>query len=242
VIRIILPVYNEAKNIRKCIKEIASNTPGSYKIYAINDGSKDNSLEILHKLRYTYPVTVINHKVNKGIAEAFKSGISSVLKEGKIRDIVIIMESDCTSDPTLLKKLINKIKTGYDIAIASRYIDGGGYMRFPLRRLILSRSANTIFRALYQSKGVADYTIFYRAYSYKVLKKASEKFDKRLITTKYFAANAELLVKLLTITDKATEIPFVYDYGKKKGKSGLNVKKNLNQYLRFIVYTKITHR
>ena len=107
MIRIILPVYNEAKNIKRCIKEIDQNISQKYRICAINDGSRDNSLKILQTLSKKYPITVIDHKVNKGVAEAFKSGISKVLKEGNKNDVVIIMESDCTSDSKILPKLIN---------------------------------------------------------------------------------------------------------------------------------------
>jgi len=63
-----------------------------------------------------------------------------------------------------------------------------------------------------------------------------------LITSKFFVANTELLLKIMRETQKIEEVGLVYDYGKKRGKSGLNISKNITQYLIFICRYKIFRR
>ena len=94
---------------------------------------------------------------------------------------------------------------------------------FPLRRHILSIAANTILKIFFPIPNVKDYTIFYRAYKMRVIKKTIKEYKSDLIKTKYFTANSELLVKCMEFTDKIEEVPFVYDYGKKKGTSGMKI-------------------
>lgn len=235
MIRIIIPVYNEEKNIEDCIVRAAQAIDGQkYQFYIVNDGSKDNSVAILNRLSQKFSIKIINHETNKGIAQVFHSAITNVVRDGEKDDIIIIMEGDGTSDQKLLISMVENIRSGRDVVIASRYKKGGGYKNFPVKRIFYSKLANLVFRLLFPSKKVMDYTIFYRAYSFEVLKKALNIYKNSIITSKYFVANTELLIKLMKLTTNIEEIPFMYDYGRKRGKSGLNIRKNLFQYLIFI--------
>lgn len=234
MIKIIIPVYNESKNLSSFL-QLTNIFLKKYRhrFYIINDGSTDNTQKIIKKISRTYPIKLLTHKINKGVAEAFKTGLTEVSKNAHDKDIVIIMEGDGTSNPQHIPLMIKKIKNGTDIVIASRYKKGGKYKNFPFKRLIFSKAANLIFQLLFSSK-VKDYTIFYRAYSINIIKKSLNGFAEDLITTKYFAANTEMLTKMMKLTSKIEEIPFIYDYSKKRGKSGLKIAKNLNQYIKFI--------
>lgn len=235
MIRIIIPAYNEEEDIGRCVHGVdRALKERGYCLYIVNDGSKDKTLEIIRNLSKGFPIKIINHKKNLGVAGAFSSGLKRILKDGKSKDVVVIMEGDGTSDTRLLPKIVKEIEKGTDIVIASRYIKGGKYKNFPLKRLIFSRLANFIFSLLFPHPGVGDYTIFYRGYSYDILQKAYKKYEQGLITTKYFTANAEMLVKMLPLSSEIKEIPFTYDYGKKKGDSGMNISKNLWQYFKLI--------
>ncbi|MEK7525853.1 MAG: glycosyltransferase family 2 protein [Patescibacteria group bacterium] len=240
MIRILIPVYNEEKNIQDCVlntRKFLKRKP--HRFYLVNDGSKDHSLEILNKLAKKNPVQVLDHKVNKGVAAALKTGLTQIVKDGQDSDVVVVMEGDGTSNPKLLPKMISEIQNGKDVVIASRYVKGGRYHKFPTKRLFLSKSANNLLKFLFPYPGLQDYTHFYRAYSLWVIKKAMKVHGKNLITTKYFTANTEFLMKILTSSVIISELPFVYDYSRKKGKSGLRIGKNLKQYFKLIFEQKI---
>lgn len=243
MIRIIIPVYNEEKNIQSCIEDIAEAISGNdYLVYAVNDGSYDKTSDILFKLSQKFPIKVISHKENRGVSAALKSGIVKVVKECGKDDVLVVMEGDGTSNPSLLPKMVESIQKGSSVVVASRYQKGGGYKSFPLGRLIHSQIANFIFRLLYPFEGISDYTIFYRAYNPEIVRKAYQDYKGSFPNFRYFVANTEILIKLFPYIVKASEIPFVYDYGLKKGRSGLNISKNIFEYLMFLLKTKMPKR
>lgn len=241
MLRILIPVYNEEKNIKRCIRQVIDFVPSDYKIYVVDDGSQDQSPQILAKLAKRAPLKIITHKTNLGVSEALKTGLREVISQGDDSDAVVIMEGDGTSDPSILPKMLEKIKNGCDLVIASRYAKGGGYRQFPPLRKFYSLLANFVFRLLFPHQGVSDYTIFYRGYRLRPLKKAYGAHGG-FINSRYFVANTEILLKLLPHTRRVCEIPFLYDYGLKKGRSSLNVTRNVGEYIRFIVRTKLDWR
>lgn len=236
MIRIIIPFYNEGENVARVFGFIRG-ALGSKKfiIYAVNDGSRDATLKILEENKGKYGMVIINHPKNLGVASAFRSGLERVNKEAKSGETILIMEGDGTSEARLIPKIVERIKGGADIVIASRYVEGGGYRAFPLMRLILSRMANLILSLRFPYPGVRDYTIFYRGYSQRIIKKGLGRYKKNLIQSKYFTANSEILTKFFRFKPKVEEVPFVYDYSLKRGASGLAIKKNLWQYFKLIL-------
>jgi len=235
MIRIIIPAYNEAANLPGIIEDIAvALAAGSYHITVVNDGSKDATGSLLNGLAARYPLTTLTHPVNRGVAAAFRTGFQAVLTDAADNDVVVFMEGDGTSPPALIPLLASRIERGADLVIASRYQPGGGYTQFPVKRLILSYGANLVFRLLFPIRGVRDYSIFYRAYRVPPLRAAMAEHQDAFITVETFFANLEVLLKLRPYLRRVDEIPLRYDYGKKKGKSGMKVWKNLRSYLTFI--------
>jgi dolichol-phosphate mannosyltransferase len=238
MIYVILPIFNEAENITRVVGEIQNILKKiPHKIIAVNDGSRDRSLVILKKL--TKPNLMIEtYQTNMNVGTVFSTGISRVLTEAKPGDVMIIMESDNTSSVSLIPIMIEKIKNN-DIVIASRYQPGGEYRNFPLLRRVFSFAASYLMQYYFPIIGVRDYTIFFRAYRVGVIQKAVSHFGMfGLIQSLGFVANAELLIKLSFFTNKITEVPFIYDYGKKKGKSKIGVIRTINEYFTVINYLK----
>ncbi len=62
--------------------------------------------------------------------------------------------------------------------------------------------------------------------------------DSGLIQTHGFVANAELLIKLSLLLPVVAEIPFVYDYGVKRGASKINVLRTINEYFVLVAYLR----
>lgn len=241
MIYLILPIYNEEENLRVLIPEIYRLMKGrEYKIIAVNDGSRDNSLGVLEEIRNDNLV-IENCAVNMNIGSVFSTAIDRVLSDSSNdSDTVIIMESDQTNSVFLINVFLAEI-SGNDIVIASRYKKGGGYVNFPLGRNILSHCANRLVRFCFPVKGVFDYTIFFRAYRVGILKEAMKYFGRfGLIQSEGFAANIELLLKLAVFTDDIHEIPYVYDYGARVGKSKIKILSTIKEYLYLIFYLKRT--
>lgn len=127
-ILIIIPAYNESKNIEKVVDNLVDNYP-QYDYIVINDCSTDNTEEILKKRKYNY----VSLPANLGIGGGVQSGyIYAVQNE---YDIAIQMDGDGQHNPAFIEQLIAPIVSGdADITIGSRFIDKKGFQTSFLRR------------------------------------------------------------------------------------------------------------
>ena len=81
LVSVIVPVYNTAKYLRQCLDSILTQTYTNFEIICVNDGSTDNSLEILNEYKVAHPSKVIIiSQVNKGLSAARNTGIAAALK------------------------------------------------------------------------------------------------------------------------------------------------------------------
>lgn len=234
----VFPAYNEKENLVQLLPKIhffLKDKIRAYKIMIINDGSTDSTKNLKNLIKGSIPIDIISHEKNKGIGEVFKTAFSTIVRIGGNNDCMILMEADGTSDYTLIPELVSELESGNDVVIASRYAKGGAYKNFPLKRHIISLGANLILRTVFRNTHVKDYTIFYRGYRVSLLKKAVSRYGDRFITSKTFLANAEVLINLAKFTDNITEIPFVYSYDLKIGKSKMPLLKTLAEYVRFLI-------
>lgn len=102
---IIIPVYNAEKYIRKCLDSIKNQTFKDYEVIIVNDGSTDNSLNILKEYNYK----VINQK-NSGPSIARNKAI----KEAK-GEYILFVDSDDYIDKDMLEKINSKTKNNPDV-------------------------------------------------------------------------------------------------------------------------------
>ena len=114
---VIIPVYNEGRSIRKTVESILAvfkkMERDDFEILPVNDGSKDNSLEILQSITSPF-VKVTDHTENMGYGSALKSGI----KRAKY-DHIIITDADGTYPVEDIPRLIRYIDD-YDMVVGSR--------------------------------------------------------------------------------------------------------------------------
>ena len=236
----LLPIYNEEANIASVISGLRAGQFGDeIKIVAVNDGSADRTSEILNALSGSDLIVLGTH-VNMNVGAVFSSGIKYIVSKAQDGDLLVILESDQTSAIDLVPVMLDEIRfKGKDIVVASRYVTGGGYRNFPVTRLIFSHLANRLMQYVFPIPNVLDYTIFFRAYRISSLRAALPYFgDSGLIQTHGFVANAELLIKLSLLSPLVAEIPFVYDYGVKRGASKINVLRTINEYFVLVAYLR----
>jgi len=227
MIYILLPVYNEAANLEVLFENIRNGMAArgyAYKIIAYNDGSTDDSYDILIRSQATYPLHILGKAQNEGLGFAFKSLLREVVSQSTDdKDMAVVLDSDNTHNPEHIFHMVNKIRDGFDIVIASRYLQDSRIVGVSKFRQFLSLGASFVMRTVFPIQGVKDYTCGYRAYSMECLKKASSKFGDQLIEEKGFACMAELLIKLRSMDILAVEIPLVLRYDFKAGESKMNI-------------------
>ena len=161
---IVIPVFNETENIKPLIiklNEVLDKTGKNCEIIMIDDGSTDNSFEVMRELCESYKnLRIIRFRRNFGQTSAFSAGFD--LARG---GIVVTLDADLQNDPADIPKLLEELDKGYDI------VSGWRKKRFDnfLTRQLPSRIANYIISKL---TGVTlhDYGCSLKAYRSEVIK------------------------------------------------------------------------
>ncbi len=116
-----IPCYNEAETLEIALNDLPKHIDGidTIEYLIINDGSKDNTVEVARKWGVNY---VVNFKQNKGLAKGFMAGLDACLRNGA--DIIVNTDADnqyCGED---IEKIVRPILEGKsDIVIGERPID-----------------------------------------------------------------------------------------------------------------------
>lgn len=238
MIFIVLPAYNEEMTIQPLLEAIRENMEESqlpYKVIVVNDGSTDNTLEVVRQASLFGHVMIIEHQKNMGLAEALKTGLLKAVNEARNKDIIVTMDSDNTHMPGLIIRMMRMIREGHDVVIASRYQKGSRIVGVPFFRRVLSFCAGIIFRILFHMKGVKDYTTGYRAYRYEVIKKMFDSYGDNFISQSGFSCMADILLKMRNYPFVIGEVPIVLRYDQKSGTSKMKVVKTISETLGLIV-------
>ena len=147
---IVLPTYNESRNIVKMLDSIAE-TLSSYpaaEIIVVDDNSPDGTAAIasLHAKnisdRYNKKLHVetIRREGKFGLSSAIVAGVRSATG-----DLLVVMDGDFSHPPHVIPSIIDALQhSNCDIVVASRYIKGGSIIGWPFGRRLLSKGATKI--------------------------------------------------------------------------------------------------
>ena len=197
---IIVPVYNEDKTILTVLQKL-NNLKEFYQniqIIVINDGSKDNSLEILESNKSLFDI-LINNPTNRGKGNAVKKGLE--VADG---DYITFQDADLEYDPEDFKKFLNLInKVNPDLIIGSRF----NYADYSRSHYILNKIGNKFMTFLFNIIYDTTFTDIYSCYAC---------FKKNLLInetlkTDGFEQHAEILCKVVKNGKKFYEVPINYN-------------------------------
>jgi len=170
---IIIPAYNEEKNLIKLIKKI--NKYVSALIVIIDDSEKEKTKKLFKKRKKNILYFHRGKKLGRGSAVIY--GLKRVLNNKNIVNFVE-MDADMSHRPSELNKnikIFNKEKL--DLLIASRYLKKSKIINWPISRRILSKLSNLLARFLL-GVPISDYTNGFRIYSKRATKLVSSKCGK----------------------------------------------------------------
>ena len=117
-VSVIVPVYNVERYLNKCLDSLVNQTLEDIEIIVVNDGTKDNSQDIINKYRKNYPKKIKAYKKeNGGLSSARNYG----LKYAK-GDYIAFVDSDDYIDLTMYEKMYNKaISNNFDMVVCDLY-------------------------------------------------------------------------------------------------------------------------
>jgi dolichol-phosphate mannosyltransferase len=136
----IIPTYNERDNIVPLVERLSRTFENrKYEILIVDDSSKDGTIDVAASLAEKYPVKVLVRSTERGLATAVLHGLKYAQGE-----IIGVMDADLQHPPEINAALLKAVENGADMAVASRYIPGGGCPNWGLVRRIISKGALTL--------------------------------------------------------------------------------------------------
>ena len=206
---IVIPAYNESKNIKKNILEIdrwvKRKNKYPFEIIVVNDGSTDDTKSILNKIKsISKNLKVIHHDTNFGRGKAIRTGFENAL--GKY---IICLDADLSYAPKhisiLLQPLINNAA---DITLASAHHPKGRMINVPFGRRMLSKFGNKLLAQGFDKK------IFTSTCSVRGFKK--EVIENLELMSSDKDLHLEVIQKAQLLGYKIQEIPSVLNWRDKK--------------------------
>lgn len=221
---IIIPIFNEGKQIIKLLDQFNLKLQTEITIYLCYDNDDDNifqNLDLLKNLKFE--IKLIKNP-NKGPCTAVIEGLKKSNANCKI-----VFPADDFINIDLIDKMYNKhLNDDADIVVASRFIEGGSMKGCPLLKSILVRLASgTLY--FFSSIPVRDASNGFRLFSQKLLNNV--KLESKL----GFAYSLELLVKCNRLKFKIVELPAQWEE-RSEGESRFKIFKWLREYLRWYFY------
>lgn len=144
---VVVPTYNERGHLEDLVQQLletAARAAMALEIVVVDDNSPDGTGEIADRLAATRPVKVIHRAGKLGLGSAVVEGIRVA-----DADVICVIDADFSHPPALVPRMYAAfVATGADMLVASRYVQGGGTVGWPLGRRIMSRIACLLARPL----------------------------------------------------------------------------------------------
>lgn len=138
---LVVPTYNEEQNLALLIAQITDTLdayfPAKYEVIIVDDNSPDGTANTALALANQYQqLRLIVRQNERGLASAVIRGWQMARGE-----VLGVMDGDLQHPSTVLVDLLKAIQNGADLALASRYIDGGSLGEWGFLRRLLSSGA-----------------------------------------------------------------------------------------------------
>jgi dolichol-phosphate mannosyltransferase len=201
---VIIPTFNERENLPLILQRLHLARPDAH-VLVVDDDSPDGTGHLADELATANSdwLHVMHRTTKDGLGAAYLAGFGWGLAQQY--SVLVEMDADGSHAPEQLHRLLDAIDAGADLAIGSRYIDGGMVRNWPWRRVALSKVANTYSR-LMLGIGVNDITAGYRAYRREVL----EIIDLSAVDSKGYCFQIDLTWRTISNGFIVTEVPITF--------------------------------
>jgi dolichol-phosphate mannosyltransferase len=224
-ISIVIPVRNEAENVRPLFAALAANVSRSAEVLVVYDTDDDPTLPVVRACTGTVPceVVLVRNEFGKGPANALRAGFSAARGNA----IVVVM-ADLSDDLSLIPLMASRIQAGDDVVCGSRYMRGGRQIGGPLLKRLLSSTAG-VSLALLTGIPTQDPTNAFKMYRASCLRAL------QIEGTGGFEISLEIVVKAWEAGAGVSQLPATWT-DRTAGASKFRLWKWLPRYLHWYLY------
>ncbi len=206
---LVLPTFNEAENLERIVAAalgvLAGAAPEGFRVLVVDDGSPDGTGAIADRLAEQHEqVRVLHRTERQGLGPAYLAGFRHALDGGA--GFIFEMDSDFSHDPADLARLLAAVRDeGADVALGSRYVDGGGVTDWGLVRRVVSRGGS-LYAQVVLGIPIRDLTGGFKCFRAEVL----EAIDLPTVRSRGYAFQVELTYRALQRGFRVVEVPITF--------------------------------
>jgi dolichol-phosphate mannosyltransferase len=201
---IVVPTYCEAENVERMVAALLAAAPAGTQVLIVDDASPDGTGILADRLAAADPrVSVLHRDGRRGLGPAYVAGFDHALARGA--GAVCQIDCDFSHDPAVVPRLLDAVAGGADLALGSRYADGGAVEGWAPWRRAVSRAGCAYARAVLRVP-VRDLTGGCKAFRAEAL----EAIDFRSARSRGYAFQVELTYRALLAGLRVVELPITF--------------------------------
>jgi dolichol-phosphate mannosyltransferase len=200
---VVTPTYEEADNVEEFLRRLRVAVPDA-DVLVVDDNSPDGTGAIAERVATELGhIDVLHRATKEGLGEAYRAGFGVGMERGY--DRLVQIDADRSHDPAVIPALLQAVDDGADVAIGSRYVQGGLIPHWPWFRRALSRYGNRYAGVVLGLK-IRDATSGYRAYRADAL----QRIDYQGSRAKGYGFQIETAYRVTRMGGTVTEVPIVF--------------------------------
>jgi dolichol-phosphate mannosyltransferase len=206
---LVIPTFDEAENVERAVRlareTLAAACPEGFRVLVVDDRSPDGTGEIADRLAAAHPdeVVVLHRERPEGLGPAYLAGFGVALAAGATH--VMEMDADLSHDPRDLARLLDAVRAGADVALGSRYVEGGGVGDWGRVRRVVSRGGSWYARRTL-GLTVRDLTGGFKCFRADVLRG----IELGTVRSRGYAFQVELTWRAVRAGHRVVEVPIVF--------------------------------
>jgi dolichol-phosphate mannosyltransferase len=165
---ILIPTYQEVENVATVLRRVRAAMP-SATVLVIDDASPDGTADVAESLGVELgKIEVLRRPGKGGLGPAYLAAYQWAIERDF--EVVVDMDADLSHDPDKISMLVAAVEAGADLAMGSRYVEGGSTPDWTLRRRLLSKWGNR-YAGVVLGIALRDSTGGFRAYRTAMLRR-----------------------------------------------------------------------
>jgi dolichol-phosphate mannosyltransferase len=202
---VLVPTYNERENLDLALEAIFAAQP-EVEVCVIDDASPDGTGDLADRwAERDARVHVLHRAAKAGLGRAYLHGFRWALDHPHRFTHVVQMDADGSHDPRFLADLFAACERGADLALGSRWVEGGGVEHWGAHRKLISRGGSLYARTIL-GVGVRDLTGGFKCFTRRVL----ETLPLDRIRAIGYGFQIEVTYRVLELGFDVVEVPIVF--------------------------------